>query len=137
MGKTKEHYFDSLVAQAEQDEMIPASFIPQVKTWKFGPASFADEVNVSRVLALFQHIRGNKTERELACAAVKSSELLTQEDVPVLERIGPRWITHEWDQTWTGRIAEFCIEKGFQVIGGQRNRGHRAGDITIMSNDVF
>ena len=75
-----------------------------------GISSFADEVNVSRVLALFQHIRGNKTERELACAAVKSSELLTQEDVPVLERIGPRWITHEWDQTWTGRIAEFCIE---------------------------
>ena len=40
MGKTKEHYFESLVAQADQDdaEMIPASFIPQVKTWKFGPA---------------------------------------------------------------------------------------------------
>ena len=103
-----------------------------------GISSFADEVNVSRILALFQHIRGNNTERELACAAVKSSELLTQEDVPVLERIGPRWIKHEWDQTWTGRIAEFCIEKGFQIIGGQHNRGHRTGDVTIMSlfNDV-
>ena len=44
MGKTKEHYFDSLVAQAEQDEMIPASFIPQVKTWKFGPAQGDSEV---------------------------------------------------------------------------------------------
>ena len=38
MGKMKEHYFDSLAAQAEQDEMIPAEFIPRVKTWKFGPA---------------------------------------------------------------------------------------------------
>ena len=44
MGKTKEHYFESLVAQAEQDEserlhsMIPAEFIPHVKSWKFGPA---------------------------------------------------------------------------------------------------
>ena len=62
-----------------------------------GISSFADEVNVARVLALFQHLRGNKTERELACAAVKSSELLTQEDVPVLERIGPRWITPDDD----------------------------------------
>ena len=44
MGKTKEHYFESLVAQAEQDEMIPASFIPQVKTWKFGPAQGDSEV---------------------------------------------------------------------------------------------
>ena len=38
MGKVKEHYFDSLAAQAEQDEMIPAEFIPRVNTWKLGPA---------------------------------------------------------------------------------------------------
>ena len=43
-NQVKEHYFDSLVAQAEQDEMIPASFIPQVKTWKFGPAQGDSEV---------------------------------------------------------------------------------------------
>lgn len=98
-----------------------------------GISCFADEVNVSRVLAFFQHIRGNATERELACSAVKSSEMLTQEDIPVMERIGPRWIEHEWDQTWNGRIAEFCIRKGFQIKGGQHNRGHREGDITIMS----
>ena len=42
MGKVKEHYLDSLAAQAEQDEMIPASFIPQVKTWKFGAAAQGD-----------------------------------------------------------------------------------------------
>jgi hypothetical protein len=103
-----------------------------------GITSFADEVNVSRVLAFFQHTRGNDTERELACAAIKSSEMLTQEDIPVMERIGPRWIAHEWDHTWAGRIAEFCVEKGFQITGGQHNRGHRADDITIMSlfNDV-
>ena len=38
MGKVKEHYFDSLAAQAEQDEMIPVEFIQRVNTWKFGPA---------------------------------------------------------------------------------------------------
>ena len=44
MGKVKEHYFDSLAAQAEQDEMIPAEFIPQVKSWKFGPAQGESDV---------------------------------------------------------------------------------------------
>jgi len=46
MGKTKEYYFESLVAQAEQDdaEMIPASFIPHVKSWKFGPSQGDSDV---------------------------------------------------------------------------------------------
>ena len=44
MGKVKEYYFESLAAQAEQDEMIPAEFIPQVKTWKFGPAQGESDV---------------------------------------------------------------------------------------------
>ena len=41
MGKTKEHYFDDLVAQGE---MMPARFIPQVKAWKFGDAQGDGEV---------------------------------------------------------------------------------------------
>ena len=77
--------------------------------------------------------RGNDIERELACAAVKTSETLTQSDIPVLERRGPAPIEQEWDQTWMGRIGDFCTEKGFTITGGQVNRGHREGDITIMS----
>ena len=41
MGKTKEHYFEDLVAQGE---MIPARYVPQVKTWKFGAAQGDGEV---------------------------------------------------------------------------------------------
>ena len=47
MGKVKEYYFESLAKQAEAESelhMIPASFIPQVKTWKFGPAQGDSEV---------------------------------------------------------------------------------------------
>ena len=32
-----------------------------------------------------------------------------------------------------GRIADFCTDKGFAITGGQRNRGFRERDITIMS----
>ena len=85
------------------------------------------------MLAFLQHVRGNVTERDLACAAVKTSEALTQGDVPVLERIGPAQPEQEWDQTWMGRIADFCTDKGFAITGGQRNRGFRERDITIMS----
>ena len=46
MGKTKQHYLDSLLEQAEgATNMVPAAFIPIVKTWTFG-ASAGGEGNV-------------------------------------------------------------------------------------------
>jgi len=46
MGKTKQHYMDSLVAEAESaTPMVPASFIPHAKTWAIGKALANGEVN--------------------------------------------------------------------------------------------
>ena len=42
MGKTKEHYFDSLLEEAE---MVPASFIPNTKNWTMRPVTPSGEVN--------------------------------------------------------------------------------------------
>jgi hypothetical protein len=40
MGKVKQHYFDSLLEQAESaTSMVPADFIPSVKTWTFGTST--------------------------------------------------------------------------------------------------
>jgi hypothetical protein len=134
LKKLQQKYKDHLKKLAH----LPCSFPNNIlfgatERGGIGISSFADEVNVSRVVAFLQHVRGNDIERELACAAVKTSEKLTQGDIPVLERRGPAPFEQEWDQTWMGRIGDFCTDKGFAITGGQRNRGIREGDITIMS----
>ena len=43
MGKTKQHHFDCLLEEAE---MVPASFIPTVKSWTFGTSTAGGDGNV-------------------------------------------------------------------------------------------
>ena len=96
-----------------------------------GISNFYDEVMVERICLFLQHARGNGSEQLLAAAAVKQSEMLTQGGTPVLER------TKEavWDGTWLGRIAQFCTQTKWSIVGGQENHGHRENDIAIASLD--